>query len=147
VSDLAFVVPLGKWTNKGIGMLGKAATRGAVKAMPNKMAQFFTKRAAEGLKVAKFGSKLRNKIVFEKLKGMTTNALERSIIEGTEEGAQNLIVKKYLNGEYDDDYANPSFIDALTDGTLPSDIWDNIKLRATGFSVAMGWNKEYSNDQ
>jgi hypothetical protein len=72
---------------------------------------------------------------------------ERSIIEGTEEGAQHMIVDKYKNGQYDDDYANSSFLDALKDGQIAEDLWDNLVLRAKSASAAMGLNSEYQHDQ
>lgn len=103
-------------------------------------------RMAQGLQVANLGSNLRKKVIADKLFDFATGSVWRSAVEASEEGAQNVIIKKYMNDEYADDYANSSFYDALTDGQLVEDAIDNLWLRAKTLGAAFNINHEYEND-
>jgi hypothetical protein len=109
LSDLSYFVPVGKYLSKAAGTVGKAVLK---KAIPNVLA----KRFGAGLEVANLGNQLRKKVISDTIWDFAKGATLRSAVEASEEGAQNLIVKKYLNGEYDEDDANPSFVEALKDG-------------------------------
>lgn len=142
LSDLSYFIPLGKYLTGTAKTVGKFAYKTIVSPFKQAMAN----RMAQGLQVANLGSNLRKKVIADKLFDFATGSVWRSAVEASEEGAQNVIIKKYMNDEYADDYANSSFYDALTDGQLVEDAIDNLWLRAKTLGAAFNINHEYEND-
>lgn len=143
LSDLSYFVPLGSYVKN----LGKGVVKAAGKAVSTPFNKFLAKRTQQGLQIANMGADLRKKIIYDKLQNFVTGSIWRSAIEGSEEGAQNVIIKKYLNDEYADEYANASLVDALTDGQIAGDLLDNLWLRTKTLGAAFNINHEYQNDQ
>lgn len=142
LSDLSYFIPLGKYLTGTAKTVGKFA----YKTIGSPFKQAMANRMAQGLQVANLGSNLRKKVIADKLFDFATGSVWRSAVEASEEGAQNVIIKKYMNDEYADDYANSSFYDALTDGQLVEDTIDNLWLRAKTLGAAFNINHEYEND-
>ena len=142
LSDLSYLIPLGKYLTGTAKTVGKFA----YKTIGSPFKQAMANRMAQGLQVANLGSNLRKKVIADKLFDFATGSVWRSAVEASEEGAQNVIIKKYMNDEYADDYANSSFYDALTDGQLVEDTIDNLWLRAKTLGAAFNINHEYEND-
>lgn len=142
LSDLSYFIPLGKYLTGTAKTVGKFA----YKTIGSPFKQAMANRMAQGLQVANLGSNLRKKVIADKLFDFATGSVWRSAVEASEEGAQNVIIKKYMNDEYADDYANSSFYDALTDGQLAEDAIDNLWLRAKTVGAAFNINHEYEND-
>lgn len=142
LSDLSYFIPLGKYLTGTAKTVGKFA----YKTIGSPFKQAMANRMAQGLQVANLGSNLRKKVIADKLFDFATGSVWRSAVEASEEGAQNVIIKKYMNDEYADDYANSSFYDALTDGQLVEDAIDNLWLRAKTLGAAFNINHEYEND-
>lgn len=142
LSDLSYFIPLGKYLTGTAKTVGKFA----YKTIGSPFKQAMANRMAQGLQVANLGSNLRKKVIADKLFDFATGSVWRSAVEASEEGAQNVIIKKYMNDEYADDYANSSFYDALTDGQLVEDTMDNLWLRAKTLGAAFNINHEYEND-
>lgn len=142
LSDLSYFMPLGKYLTGIAKTVGKFAYR----TIGSPFKQALANRMAQGLQVANFGANLRKEVIADKLFDFVTGSIWRSAVEASEEGAQNVIIKKYMNDEYADDYANSSFYDALTDGRLIEDTMDNLWLRAKTLGAAFNINHEYEND-
>ena len=142
LSDLSYFIPLGKYLTGTAKTVGKFA----YKTIGSPFKQAMANRMAQGLQVANLGSNLRKKVIADKLFDFATGSVWRSAVEASEEGAQNVIIKKYMNDEYADDYSNSSFYDALTDGQLVEDTIDNLWLRAKTLGAAFNINHEYEND-
>lgn len=142
LSDLSYFIPLGKYLTGTAKTVGKFA----YKTIGSPFKQAMANRMAQGLQVANLGSNLRKKVIADKLFDFATGSVWRSAVEASEEGAQNVFIKKYMNDEYADDYANSSFYDALTDGQLVEDTIDNLWLRAKTLGAAFNINHEYEND-
>lgn len=142
LSDLSYFIPLGKYLTGTAKTVGKFA----YKSIGSPFKQAMANRMAQGLQVANLGSNLRKKVIADKLFDFATGSVWRSAVEASEEGSQNVIIKKYMNDEYADDYANSSFYDALTNGQLIEDTVDNLWLRAKTLGAAFNINHEYEND-
>lgn len=148
-SDLLYFVPLGKYM-KSIGKMTKGLLGKATKATGIQRA--FAKRAAAGVDIAKHSLGLLEKRIvnsaakraaWDKFKSIGANML----IEGSEEGTQNMLTNEYIRGDYDEDYANDSFFDAVADGSIAADLGYNTWLRARSTVAAFtDLDPEYSGD-
>lgn len=144
VSNLTYALPLGRWfvnTLKGpFKLLTKPLTKG-------KIGDFLEKRFQAGVEVSKMGTLLRNKVLKDKLVDFAGSTAIRSIEEASEEGTQSIIADEYLRGEYDDDYANATFTDALSDGQVFQDLAGNIARRFRSVGSFLNLDAEYKSDQ
>lgn len=95
-------------------------------------------------------SKLAGKMRLKALKHYGAGTLKRVglnfIEEGTEEGAQGIIQKEFMEGKYDEERAEDSFIDAITSGNVLSDMFDNLLFRTESGLSFLGLNSKYKND-
>lgn len=138
ISDLTYAVPVGKF----IKPIGKLASKPI-----DKLTKSLTDRFEHGVQLSKLGSKMRNKALFKEMSNFVAGQAIRSGIEASEEGAQHILSDRYSKGVYNNEYANDSFFDAITDGQLFSDIVDNTWLRAKAIGAAFDVDQEYKNDQ
>lgn len=148
-SDLLYFVPLGKYM-KPIGKMAKGLLGKATKATGIQRA--FAKRAAAGADIAKHSLGLLEKRIvnsaakraaWDKFRAIGANMLA----EGSEEGTQNMLTNEYIRGDYDEDYANDSFFDAVADGSIATDLGYNTWLRARSTVAAFtDLDPEYSGD-
>lgn len=144
VSDLAYVLPLGRW----IGNAAKGSLKLLAKPLAsNKIANFFEKRFQTGVEISKMGTLLRNKEIKKTLTDLAIGAATQSATEATEEGAQKMIVDEYMRGEYDEQYANGNFFQALSEGQVFKDLGSNIWRRMKAAGAVLNLNPEYKDDQ
>ena len=99
-----------------------------------------------GIDMSKFAAKTRNMARWHYGSDMLQRIGLNYIQESTEEGAQNLIQKKYKQGDYKDEIANNSLLDAITDGNLFMDMGENLLFRTETGLAFLGMNSEYKND-
>ena len=145
-SDLLYFIPIGKYMKQ----VGKTTAKFLGKATGIERA--FAKRAAAGADIAKHSLNLLEKRIvgsaakraaWDRFKATGVNML----VEGSEEGTQNMLTNEYIRGDYDEDYANDSFFDAVADGSIATDLGYNTWLRARSTVAAFtDLDPEYSGD-
>lgn len=141
VADMTYFVPLGKYVTTPLKGIGNAITKG------------LTKRAAAGVAVAKksldiAAQNLTKRVHKDFWKNAVTGTLFRSTVEASEEGTQGIWTDEFVKGEYDGEYANDSFIDAIGDGQVFSDLAENVGTRLRSLYAAITpYDSEYSDDE
>lgn len=150
ISDLSYILPIRRVGGQLLGKLFKPATnllnKGAKKVVPNVIQDGLNMRFRKGLEIAAAGASARNRALVKDVWEFTKDAMFRGVIEGTEEGAQAMIVDEYKAGEYDAETANDGFSDP-TEAQSWSDLAETIKLRTDALGAWMGLNDEYKDDQ
>ena len=150
ISDLSYILPIRRVGGQMLGKLFKPVTnvlnKGTKKIVPNVIQDGLNMRFRKGLEIAAAGSSARNRALVKDVWEFTKDAMFRGVIEGTEEGAQAMIVDDYKAGEYDAETANDGFSDP-TESQSWSDLAETIKLRTDALGAWMGLNDEYKDDQ
>lgn len=150
ISDLSYILPIRRVGGQMLGKLFKPVTnalgKGTKKVIPNVIQDGLNMRFRKGLEIAAAGSAARNRALVKDVWEFTKDAMFRGVIEGTEEGAQAMIVDDYKAGEYDAETANDGFSDP-TEAQSWSDLAETIKLRTDALGAWMGLNDEYKDDQ
>lgn len=150
ISDLSYILPIRRVGGQMLGKLFKPVTnalgKGTKKVVPNAIQDGLNMRFRKGLEIAAAGSSARNRALVKDVWEFTKDAMFRGVIEGTEEGAQAMIVDDYKAGEYDAETANDGFSDP-TEAQSWSDLAETIKLRTDALGAWMGLNDEYKDDQ
>lgn len=150
ISDLSYILPIRRVGGQMLGKLFKPVTNalgnGTKKIVPNVIQDGLNMRFRKGLEIAAAGSAARNRALVKDVWEFTKDAMFRGVIEGTEEGAQAMIVDDYKAGEYDAETANDGFSDP-TEAQSWSDLAETIKLRTDALGAWMGLNDEYKDDQ
>ena len=150
ISDLSYILPIrsvgGQMLGKLLKPLTNALGKGTKKIVPNIIQDGLNMRFRKGLEIAAAGSVARNRALVKDVWEFTKDAMFRGVIEGTEEGAQAMIVDDYKAGEYDAETANDGFSDP-TELQSWSDLAETIKLRTDALGAWMGLNDEYKDDQ
>ena len=150
ISDLSYILPIRRVGGQMLGKLFKPVTnalgKGTKKIIPNAIQDGLNMRFRKGLEIAAAGSSARNRALVKDVWEFTKDAMFRGVIEGTEEGAQAMIVDDYKAGEYDAETANDGFSDP-TEAQSWSDLAETIKLRTDALGAWMGLNDEYKDDQ
>lgn len=150
ISDLSYILPIRRVGGQMLGKLFKPVTnalgKGTKKIVPNVIQDGLNMRFRKGLEIAAAGSAARNRALVKDVWEFTKDAMFRGVIEGTEEGAQAMIVDDYKAGEYDAETANDGFSDP-TEAQSWSDLAETIKLRTDALGAWMGLNDEYKDDQ
>ena len=139
LSDLTYIVPAGKWIKRGFGKVATLAT--------NKLSSGLLKRFKTGVEIAKTSSKLRNKQLWDHFVDIALTTPFRSAMEATEEGAQAMIVDEFLDDKFSEDYSNATFVDAVKDGQVATDLLHNTQRRISSLGAALNLNPEYKDDQ
>lgn len=139
LKPLAMVKGAGKYLGAGT-KIGEAAS----KLNPLNYLQEVTMKT--NLDISKLAGKMRLRALKHYGKGTLTRMGLNFIEEGTEEGAQGIIQKEFMEGKYDDEQAEDSFIDAITSGNILSDMFDNLIFRAESGASFLGLNSQYKND-
>lgn len=98
------------------------------------------------LDISKLAGKMRLKALNHYGAGTLKRVGLNFIEEGTEEGAQGIIQKEFMEGKYDEERAEDSFIDAITSGNVLSDMFDNLLFRTESGLSFLGLNSKYKND-
>lgn len=150
ISDLSYILPIRRVGGQMLGKLFKPVTNALGKAgkkiIPNAIQDGLNMRFRKGLEIAAAGSAARNRAIVKDVWEFTKDAMFRGVIEGTEEGAQAMIVDDYKAGEYDAETANDGFSNP-TEVQSWSDLAETIKLRTDALGAWMGLNDEYKDDQ
>lgn len=146
VSDLSYIFPIRRWGGNLIGKLFKPAVKGAKKLVPNALMDGLNLRFSKGLEIAAAGAIARNRTIAKDAWGFVKDSMFRGVIEGTEEGAQAMIVDEYKAGKYDNEYANEGLPD-IDDLQSWTDLGETVGLRAKALSAWVGLNDEYKDDQ
>lgn len=146
VSDLSYVFPIRRWGGNMIAKLFSPVTKGAKKLVPNALRDGLNLRFSKGLEIAAAGAIARNRTIAKDAWGFVKDSMFRGVIEGTEEGAQAMIVDEYKAGKYDNEYANEDLPD-VDDIQSWTDLGETIGLRAKALSAWVGLNDEYKDDQ
>lgn len=147
VSDLTYLLPVGSLSKPFTAVVKKTLGATTSKLVPNALKVAAAKRFKAGLNVAASGAVARNKRLLGDLRKLATDTTIRGMIEASEEGAQNFLVKEYLNGEYADENVNQTFLDAVADGQVFTDLGHDIWLRTKSMGAAFGLYPEYKDDQ
>lgn len=143
ISDLTYILPVGKITKPITSVLSKAGQ----KVLPNALKVAMDKRFKAGLDIAAAGAIARNKRIADGIKEFIKGSIVRGAIEASEEGAQHILTDKYLRGEFDEEQSNYTFTDALTNGQVFKDLLDDVWFRARSVGAIFDIDKEYKNDQ
>jgi hypothetical protein len=146
VSDLSYVFPIRRWGGNMISKLFSPVTKSAKKLVPNALRDGLNLRFSKGLEIAAAGAIARNRTIAKDAWGFVKDSMFRGVIEGTEEGAQAMIVDEYKAGKYDNEYANEDLPD-VDDIQSWTDLGETIGLRAKALSAWVGLNDEYKDDQ
>lgn len=146
ISDLTYILPL-----PGVNQLIKGAFKGIGKGIgkitPNVITSALDKRFQTGLNIAAAGAKARNKKIMSDISDYLIGMGIRGVSEATEEGSQSILSDQYMRGLYDDEQSNATFFDAVADGQVFKDMFDNIWFRARSLGAAMGIDDEYKDDK
>lgn len=146
VSDLTYVLPL-----PGVNQIVKGAFKGVGKGIgkitPNVITSALDKRFQAGLNVAASGAIARNKKLMNDVGDFLIGAGIRGVNQATEEGSQSILSDQYIKGLYDDEQPNATFFDAVTDGQVFKDMFDNVWFRTRSLGAAMGLDDEYKDDK
>lgn len=150
VSDLSYILPIrrvgGQMLSKMFKPLTNAVGKAGKKVIPNAIQDGLNMRFRKGLEIAAAGSSARNRALVKDVWEFTKDAMFRGVIEGTEEGAQAMIVDDYKAGEYDEEYANDGFSDP-TEAQSWTDLGETLSLRMDALGAWLGLNDEYKDDQ
>ena len=150
VSDLSYILPIrrvgGQILSKMFKPLTNVVGKATKKVVPNVIQDGLNMRFRKGLEIAAAGSSARNRAIVKDVWEFTKDAMFRGVIEGTEEGAQSMIVDDYKAGEYDEEYANDSFSDPI-EAQSWTDLSETLGLRIDALGAWMGLNDEYKDDQ
>jgi hypothetical protein len=147
LSDLTYFIPAGKMFASAGKSILKGVGKGLSKATGNKLTLGLGKRFETGVEISKLGSKLRNKQLWDTFTNAALTMPFRSAMEATEEGAQAMIVDEFLEGKFDKDYANDNFLEALGEGQVFKDLWENTERRFNSLGAVLNLNSEYKDDQ
>lgn len=146
ISDLTYILPL-----PGVNQLIKGAFKGIGKGIgkitPNVITSALDKRFQTGLNIAAAGAKARNKKLMSDISDYLIGKGVRGVSEATEEGSQSILSDQYMRGLYDDEPSNATFFDAVADGQVFKDLFDNVWFRARSLGAAMGIDDEYKDDK
>lgn len=150
ISDLSYILPIRRVGGQMLGKLFKPVTnalgKGTKKIVPNVIQDGLNMRFRKGLEIAAAGSAARNRALVKDAWEFTKDAMFRGVIEGTEEGAQAMIVDDYKAGEYDAETANDGFSDP-TEAQSWTDLSETLGLRMDALGAWLGLNDEYKDDQ
>lgn len=147
LSDLTYFIPAGKMFASAGKSILKGVGKGLSKVTGNKLTLGLGKRFETGVEISKLGSKLRNKQLWDTFTNAVLTTPFRSAMEATEEGAQAMIVDEFLEGKFDKDYANDNFLEALGEGQVFKDLWENTERRFNSLGAVLNLNSEYKDDQ
>lgn len=146
ISDLTYILPL-----PGVNQIIKGAFKGMGKGIrkitPNVITSALDKRFQTGLNVAAAGAIARNKKLMNDISDYLIGMGIRGVSEATEEGSQSILSDQYIRGLYDDEQSNATFFDAVSDGQVFKDMFDNAWFRARSLGAAMGLDDEYKDDK
>ena len=146
ISDLTYILPL-----PGVNQLIKGAFKGIGKGIekitPNVITLALDKRFQTGLNIAAAGARARNKKIVSDISDYLIGLGIRGVTEATEEGSQHILSDQYISGLYDDEQSNATFFDAVANGQVFKDLFDNVWFRARSLGAAMGLDDEYKDDK
>lgn len=98
------------------------------------------------LDIAELAGKLRLRAIKHYGGGILKRKGLDFIEEGTEEGAQSVIQSEFQAGKYDTEQASDEFTDAVFNGNILSDMWDNLIFRTESGLSFLGLGSKYKND-